>query len=472
MYAVPDNGKSAQMFDPQMLSHFGTILCSDSTVLNYINEGLINNNHDEGLMTGGLPEVKHLGNYYKRGFVEILDPTLSKDPSGFDKCYWLVYYSVMGFLKTLKEDQEKQNKKLQRKQIELDDIVNKSSKGLKKKPRKKEINKDINFVRLNPSLDLEYKKLQFSLEHTDAQIEEVDDISNQKPQNCTKIIFGDLIEVSLINETSENAANYNTDDELKKIFRLFPPELNIDNASDSVNFPHKDHQETLDKKPIQQPLVYYLYPPLHYLVDIKDLLPFKHQPMPDLSQEEDKVNKPQPVSQRYYIDDVIFIPVNEEISISSTATRQHNSLLLLSPPGSPTFPRSDPDTVNHPQISPDHNLSSCPISTNISCIPSKVTEYSLNKRIFGISAPQLALYTYLEDDPRPKETIKFRKVSKSIPGISVMRPNVSVTLDKRPSLTLSPPQSPLLPARRESKAEDLFDQVRRHSRGIIRTKIF
>ena len=134
------------------------------------------------------------------------------------------------------DNQEKQNKKLQTKQIELDDIANKSSKGLKKKPRKKEINKEINFVRLNPSLDLEYEKLQFSLEHTDAQIEEVEDINNQKPQNCTKIIFGDLIEVSLINEVLENAANYNTDDELKKIFRLFPPELNIDNASDSVNF--------------------------------------------------------------------------------------------------------------------------------------------------------------------------------------------------------------------------------------------
>ena len=90
-----------------MLAEFGTILCSSTSICESVTESLINNDKDGHIR----PVVLILGSYYKRGFVEILDPSNSKDPSAFDKCYWLVYFSVQGFLKTIKEEKESESTK-------------------------------------------------------------------------------------------------------------------------------------------------------------------------------------------------------------------------------------------------------------------------------------------------------------------------------------------------------------------------
>merc|ERR1712165_76174 len=88
-----------------------------------------------------------LGSFYKRGFVEIQDPVRSKDQSAFDKCYWLVYYSVQGFLKTIKEETEKAlNIPSAIKYSEVEDVINKNSKGYKKKARKKSVSSYLLYI--------------------------------------------------------------------------------------------------------------------------------------------------------------------------------------------------------------------------------------------------------------------------------------------------------------------------------------
>ena len=46
-----------------MLSEFGTVLCSDMRVHNFVVESLTDNSHQ--------PAVMMLGSFYKRGWVEI-----------------------------------------------------------------------------------------------------------------------------------------------------------------------------------------------------------------------------------------------------------------------------------------------------------------------------------------------------------------------------------------------------------------
>ena len=52
------------MFDHKMLSDFGTILCSDMRVHNFVLESLADNSPSQ-------PSVIMLGSFYKRGWVEI-----------------------------------------------------------------------------------------------------------------------------------------------------------------------------------------------------------------------------------------------------------------------------------------------------------------------------------------------------------------------------------------------------------------
>lgn len=65
---MPDIGKTSKMFDPLMLSEFGTILCSDENVYSHALQGLLNN---DGCAEPCQPSMVMLGSFYKRGFVEI-----------------------------------------------------------------------------------------------------------------------------------------------------------------------------------------------------------------------------------------------------------------------------------------------------------------------------------------------------------------------------------------------------------------
>ena len=62
---MPDIGKSSKVFDHKMLPEFGTILCSDTRVYNFVLESLTNNSFSQPTV------LEMLGSFYKRGWVEI-----------------------------------------------------------------------------------------------------------------------------------------------------------------------------------------------------------------------------------------------------------------------------------------------------------------------------------------------------------------------------------------------------------------
>ena len=104
-YAVPYTAPQPQtrVCSPSLLAQYGTLLCSDHSVVTHVREALVNNinnsdvniNNDINNNVNKQPAVIMLGSFHKRGEVEILDPSRSRDPSSYDKCYWLVYYSVV-----------------------------------------------------------------------------------------------------------------------------------------------------------------------------------------------------------------------------------------------------------------------------------------------------------------------------------------------------------------------------------------
>ena len=191
VYAVPDNGKCSKMFDLSMLAEYGTILCSSTTIHENVVESLINNAKDG--QDRPLPVVLILGSYYKRGFVEILDPSNSKDPSAFDKCYWLVYFSVQGFLKTIKDERESEATR-----NIIEDTINRNSKGLKKKPRKKSIQIEIHFCPAIELADVLHQRPIFPLSPPNLELpSQVEDIVNRSSQE-TRRTYQDQIQQSLL----------------------------------------------------------------------------------------------------------------------------------------------------------------------------------------------------------------------------------------------------------------------------------
>ena len=105
-YAVPYTAPQphTRVCSPSLLAQYGTVLCSDHSVVAHVREALVNNintttttnnNSDVNNNINKQPAVIMLGSFHKRGEVEILDPSRSRDPSSYDKCYWLVYYSVV-----------------------------------------------------------------------------------------------------------------------------------------------------------------------------------------------------------------------------------------------------------------------------------------------------------------------------------------------------------------------------------------
>ena len=53
-------------------------------------------------------QVSHqlLGYFHPNGPLDIPDPLHFSDPKGYEKCYWMVYKSMRGLVKFLKEEEE------------------------------------------------------------------------------------------------------------------------------------------------------------------------------------------------------------------------------------------------------------------------------------------------------------------------------------------------------------------------------
>ena len=150
------------------------------------------------------PVVLILGSYYKRGFVEILDPSNSKDPSAFDKCYWLVYFSVQGFLKTIKDEKESEFTK-----NIIEDTINRNSRGLKKKSRKKSIQTEIHFFQTFEIPDIPYQRTIFFFSSPSPEFpSQVEDIVNKSSEH-RRIVYQDNVHHSLLYIPLKTGAFYN-----------------------------------------------------------------------------------------------------------------------------------------------------------------------------------------------------------------------------------------------------------------------
>ena len=76
---MPDIGKSSKVFDHKMVSEFGTILCSDMRVHNFVLSCLTDNSSNQ-------PSVIMLGSFYKRGYVEIKVECEAEELNNVDVC--------------------------------------------------------------------------------------------------------------------------------------------------------------------------------------------------------------------------------------------------------------------------------------------------------------------------------------------------------------------------------------------------
>ena len=441
-----------------MLAEFGTILCSSTNIYESIVESLINNVKDGQ----NKPLVLILGSYHKRGFVEILDPSSSKDPSAFDKCYWLVYFSVQGFLKTIKDEKETT------KNI-IEDIVNKNSKGLKKKIRKKSIHTDIPYCQssLIPDVTFLRPSISFLPSPCPDFPTQVEDIVNKSSEgqrrryqdNFQNLLF--YIPLSTYGIIS-----------IQRSFQepyLTPPQLpvEVEVISDSLNYPQPQHT-SCDPTPHWPDLTYPI-PPLIDNIDIRtEILPFILAPSPFT---EDTINIPQPVTARHYFDDqdagcVMVIQESE----GGPCVQASPLSIHLSPPSSPSLPRLDPDTVNNTPMIRSHQILLHPISPPVFFPPGDDDNEKKSFRLnFERQPPQQALYLIIDDSYSMNLSYGKRVSCAHISSfVFYKRPTIIHKENRVESnlCRLSPPQSPLMPMRRESKVEDLFDQVRRHSRGV------
>ena len=461
VYAVPDNGKCSKMFDLSMLAEYGTILCSSTSIYDNVVESLINN-HKDGQ---NRPLVLILGSYYKRGFVEILDPSNSKDPSAFDKCYWLVYFSVQGFLKTIKDEKESEsNKNI------IQDTVNRNSKGFKRKTRKKSIQTEIQYFPSFESPDIIYQRPIFSFsppspEWTESKIEDIVNKSSQK----RSLVYQENIPDFLLYIPLKTEATFN-----QRSFHhtvLTPPQVFVEFEAipDMLNYPPPQH--SCCDHDAHWPDVTYPIPPLIYNVDVRtEILPFSPAPAP-ATEGDDCVNTPQPVKWRHYFNDQDHVVLNlqdveEGHHIQDHHHHQSPPTFHLSAPGSPRLPHHDQDTVNKTPVTSPH-LSLCHHISPPGHFPPGDVSDTKSRLNIELQPPQQALYIQIEDS-----YLLNRSYSKCVPNhrisssIFCKTPMIPPQV-RSPSIGfLSPPQSPEMPMRRESKVEDLFDQVRRHSRGL------
>ena len=459
VYAVPDNGKCSKMFDLSMLAEFGTILCSSTSICESVTESLINNDKDGH----NRPVVLILGSYHKRGFVEILDPSSSKDPSAFDKCYWLVYFSVQGFLKTIKEEKESEFTK-----NIIEDTINRNSRGLKKKSRKKSIQTEIHFFQTFEIPDISYRRTIFFFSSPSPEFpSQVEDIVNKSSEHriisYQDNVYHSLLYIPLI--TGAFSTQRSFQDPL-----LTPPQVCVEDVAipDTLNCPQPFHDDCDHDSHL--PDVTYPIPPLIYNIDLRtELLPFSPAPSPDIESGEDTVNRPQPVTRRHYFEDQVLIILENKGGhlLQGAHTAKSLPTFLRSPPGSPYLPRHDQDTVNTPETTPHLSLHHH-ISPPVYLPPGDDTQDKSSPRVnIKLLPPQQALYIELEDSYLLNSSL-LKSVSSTniMNSILFKRPTIPAHAGSSLAGHLSPPQSPVLPVRRESRREDLFDQVRRHSRGL------
>ena len=451
-----------------MLAEYGTILCSSTTIHENVVESLINNAKDG--QDRPLPVVLILGSYHKRGFVEILDPSKSRDPSAFDKCYWLVYFSVQGFLKTIKDEKESEaTKKI------IEDTINRNSKDLKNKPRKKSVQTGITFFPAFESPDMVYQRPSFPLSPPIPEFpSQVEDIVNRSSQKSRRV-YQDKIQHSLlyipptIGAISISRSIQNTS--------LTPPQVcvEVEVIPDTLNYPQP--LQTYREHNAHCPVVTYPIPPLIYIFDVRtEFLPCSPAPEPDIERGDDCVNMPQPVILRQYFNDqdsqcVIMQEIMRCHHIQDPQHDQSHPTFHLSAPGSPNLLRHDQDIVNKTsKISPHQSLYHY-ISPPVFFPPVDNISYKSLQLEIELQPPQQALYI-LVDDSYLLNTLSIKCVSNAHILSSILCKTPTIPPDKNVNYSsytvvcLSPPQSPMMPMRRESKVEDLFDQVRKHSRGL------
>ena len=451
---MPDIGKTSKMFDPVMLSEFGTVLCSDEEVYDHAMESLLNNDDCDQL---SLPTVVMLGTFYKRGSVEIKDPVRSTDQSAFDKCYWLVYYSVQGFLKSIKEEKEKTAVKL----VEVEDVINKNSSGFKKKPRKKSIIPDLCFISPFPSSDyLPPPPLQFALSQP-LPVHDLPDRVNFTPsEKIQQTNVG--VEQEIYCQPPVRVV-----ETTRPSLLLSPPAQVHDDTEDCVNRLQgpPSHPPLDSGHQIDPPILHWLQPPPPVFCR-SDLRPLVPRTPPHIDQE-DHPNKPQPVSnRRYHLEDTSsdrlahFSLYSLEKDPGDCSVSSPEFLSRLS---SPHLPRSAslraPQHLRQQEISPE-----VPYHP-----PADTWDHPPHTELITLlSPPQAVIYSPAEDHVN----FPSSKVKSYAPQVKLTKPLVIRALRSvsptsgLPSISSSPPQAPEF-LRENVNREDLFDQVRRHSRGIF-----
>ena len=267
------------------------------------------------------------------------------------------------------------------------------------------------------------------------------------------------------------------------LLELEPPGDVGEDIGDFINqsSPPPSHPPLHTGHQVEVPSLHYLLPPLMYNVDPRDLLPLLPLSFPHID-HEDFPNKPQPVSDRkYQLDLILLESFFQEFSQTSleglTGDCCPTSSLpqFLSAQSSPCLPRtvcSDP-----PLPSP----SSCRARELPGLMSPSVPPYqppgpgldlpTRDQSSFWLSPPQAVIFAPAQDHINfPSSNIKnYPARLKLSNACSFIRPTAGlVNISVSPSHpSPSPPQSPEFLQRKLSKAEDLFDQVRRHSRGII-----
>ena len=290
------------------------------------------------------------------------------------------------------------------------------------------------------------------------------------------------------------------DIEAPALHYLFPPLMyNVDPRDllsllplslphvDQEDFPNKPQPVCNRKYHVEVPSLHLLLPPLMYNVDPRDLLPLLHLNLPQID-NDDFPNKAQPVSNRNCQLDLVLLESSlQEFSLTSledlSADCSSSPCLpeFLSVQTSPRFPRGPSCEPPPPSPSPGRprqlpGLVVPPVPIMPSLPPYHPPGPGLDLPARGhqaawLSPPQAVIFAPAQDQINfPSSNLKNFPARLKLSNVcSFIRPTVGLAkISGLPChASPSPPQTPEFLQRKLSKAEDLFDQVRRHSRGII-----
>ena len=470
MYAVPEPGKTTKQFQPSLLDMFGTVLCSDQAVLQQVLQARTEDCQAQVLL---------LGDFHKRGTVDIVvrqtwksfhavnyqDPTRTKDPKSFDKCYWLIYYSVQGFLKQIKEEAQEKTDKQDKKKLHIKDAINHNMNRIKDLPI---LNIDPSpFFILEVPLQCSQKITPASLSPPQAPPDDIPDIINYSPPRPRHQLI--IFDVDQIIPTV--LPNAGTESEVFQ-WCLSPPQApteDYDDIPNTVNNPVKIFwQETgpesgvLSLPSLHPPKYDHLLPPLHYHVDHDELLfPRTISPAHLLLDKSYNIHDKKKIFLSSIITDISFQPPD-----TPPCTPLTIPIISMSPPSPPFLPSYPPqDTVNYP---PSCNLNNHPVSPHITQLyypPSPPQP----RQLFTSSPPQLVEYLNIEDIVNYPSLPAVNKIpiTSDTMIVYMRRPTRPLTITRHAlAQELSPPQTPDLPDKEIRRGEDLFDQVRRTSRAF------